>query len=213
MTDETKQENPETTAPEQASTETAPPAALDDGASSMSDGGLTLDDSEPEIPSPAETAAEKPADDIPETSLSLEMDEPEPAPPAPAEDAPVAETAAPAEPVAEAPVTEAPVMEPPAIEDTAAAPVFDDAETQPEATPPAEEPVMTSPVQEEPSFAENPAPEAPVEPVAEAPAMEAPAAEAPPLPPVAEAPQTGFDENAGGNFDEFPGDEVAAFDG
>ncbi len=201
MTDETKQENPETTAPEQAGAEAAPPVA-DDGASSLSDGGLTLDDSEPEIPQPTEAPTEKPADDIPETSLSLEMDEPEPVAPASAEEAPV-----PVETAAEAPVTEAPAME-----DNAAAPVFDDNGATQETAPPAEEPVMTSSIQEEPSFAENPAVETPV---ADAPAepVAMTGTETPPPPPVAEAPQDDFGEDAGGAFDEFPGDDAAAFGG
>lgn len=187
MTDETKQENPETTAPDQAPVQegaNTAPSAADDGASSFSDGGLTLDDSEPEIAAPVEAPVEKPADNIPETSLSLEMDEAETAPAAPAADH-TTEAAAPAEPVTEPPAT----------------PVFDDAGTTLETTPAVDEQIIASPMPEEPSFTDNSATDVTPEPAAMT------GEETPPPPPVAETPQESFDEN----FDEFPGDDAAAF--
>jgi len=129
MTDETKQENPEMTAATQADSGTTPPIT-DDAASSLADGGLTLDDSDTAATPPQEAAApaKKPADDIPETSLSLEMDDDQAAP------APVEETPA---PTVEATAIDTPVMDEPVVEtpivEQSAAPVFDDTEMSAEA--------------------------------------------------------------------------------
>lgn len=189
MTDETKKDDPETTAPAQEDAAAASPE--------ISDGGLTLDDSEPEVAAPAEAPAAKPADDIPETSLSLEMDEPEAAPPPIAEDPALAGTDAPAEPVTETPVMADPVMEPPPATPPAE-PVFDDAET---AAATAEQ-AISAPTAEELQTAE--------------PAVLSGGNTQDP-PPVTEAPQTGieesFDEFPGDETADFGGSDNGGDDG